>query len=88
MRFRLLGGGEGTDARPDAWVSDGMRDSIRKASKAFNVAVISERSIGQMKSLLQLDGCWYAGQHGFEIQGAAGTDVDYRVAEVCSIVPG
>lgn len=58
------------------------RETVRKAAQALPTAVFSGLPIGEVKDQLKLAEPWYAGSHGFEIEGAEGTGVDYRVAAV------
>ncbi len=52
-----------------------MNDDIRKLlvllshNKKFKIAVISGRSLEDVKSKVSIDGIFYAGNHGLEIQG-------------------
>ena len=39
------------------------------SNKKFRIAIISGRSILQLKRLVSVDGVYYAGNHGFEISG-------------------
>ncbi|MEX0968634.1 MAG: trehalose-phosphatase [Bacteroidia bacterium] len=52
-----------------AIISDKMREQVRKAAAAFPVAIISGRDIFFIKEKVNLDGIFYAGSHGFEIEG-------------------
>ncbi len=48
-------------------VSEKLRTLSRKP--AFSVGVISGRSLGEIKSMVGIDGIYYAGNHGLEIEG-------------------
>ena len=56
--------------RPElAVLSDDMRDVLRKISKRYPIAIISGRSLADIKNLVEVKGICYAGNHGFEISG-------------------
>lgn len=56
----------------DAAISSETRDLLRGLSKKrrLKVAVISGRSLGDIKQLVAVDGIVYAGNHGMEMEGA------------------
>jgi trehalose-phosphatase len=56
--------------RPElAVLSEDMRDLIKRVSKRYITGIISGRSLADVKNLVQVEGIYYAGNHGFEISG-------------------
>jgi len=56
-----------------AILSEAMRDAVRRLSERCTVAIVSGRDLAMLQSLVRLDSVYYAGSHGFEIAGPAGT---------------
>ncbi|MDP3880144.1 MAG: trehalose-phosphatase [Dehalococcoidales bacterium] len=59
-------------SRPEqAILTPGVRDKLRALASrpAVSVGIISGRSLAEVKSLVAVDGIYYAGNHGFEIEG-------------------
>ena len=59
-------------SRPDkAILLPEVREKLRAlaAKPAFSVGIISGRSLSEVKSLVAVEGIYYAGNHGFEIEG-------------------
>lgn len=57
-------------AHPDlAVMSDEMRDTLERLSKFYTIAIISGRDRPNVESFVNLKGIFYAGSHGFDIQG-------------------
>lgn len=56
----------------DAVLSPGVRDKLSALARKpdFSVGIISGRSMAELKSLVSIDGIYYAGNHGMEIEGA------------------
>jgi len=52
-----------------ALLSAEMRELLRKLSKKYPLAVVSGRSLKDVKNLVKLDGIYYSGNHGFEVIG-------------------
>lgn len=71
-------------ADPDrAIICDDTRDAVRALSKRYTTAIVSGRSLAKVRSLVAIDHLIYAGSHGFDIQGPAGTPTQHTVgAEV------
>lgn len=69
--------------RPELAVfSAEMRDTVRQLAESLPVAVISGRELHDVKRLVGIDSIYYAGSHGFEIEGPGGWHLDSRqVAE-------
>ncbi|HTY81395.1 MAG TPA: trehalose-phosphatase, partial [Dehalococcoidales bacterium] len=55
----------------DALLPETVRQKLRALSQKekVSVGVITGRQMAELKSLVQLDGIYYAGQHGLEIDG-------------------
>ena len=59
-------------SRPEeAVLSPEIREKLRALTEksAFSVGIISGRSLSEVKSLVEIDGIYYAGNHGLEIEG-------------------
>ncbi len=68
-------------ARPDLAVLDeAMRDRVRRLAARCPVAVISGRSLTDIRASVGLDALHYAGSHGFEIGGSGGWTKSYGPA--------
>jgi len=50
-----------------AILSDELRRILKKLSHAYDMAIVSGRSVVELMSLVDIPGIWYAGNHGFEI---------------------
>ncbi|TET25449.1 MAG: trehalose-phosphatase [Dehalococcoidia bacterium] len=58
--------------RPDeAFLSAETRDKLRALAKkpAFKVGIISGRPLGEVKAMVGVEGIYYAGNHGLELEG-------------------
>lgn len=59
--------------RPElARLSEPMRETVRELARRVPVAVISGRDLGDVRGLVAIDGIFYAGSHGFEIDAPSG----------------
>jgi trehalose 6-phosphate phosphatase len=57
-------------ARPElAILSSEMRETIQELSKVCLVAIISGRARSDVENMVKIPGLYYAGSHGFDIQG-------------------
>ncbi len=57
---------------PDAaFMSQDMRDAVRRVSELFPSAIISGRGREKVEQFVQLGGLFYAGSHGMDIVGPA-----------------
>lgn len=63
----------------DAYLSESMKTMLMKLSNQCTVAVISGRGLGDIKSRIGIKGIYYAGSHGFEIEGP-GIKMEYEPA--------
>ena len=52
-----------------AILSDEMRQTLIDLKKQFTVAVVSGRDLGDVKKRVGVEGIFYAGSHGFDIEG-------------------
>jgi trehalose-phosphatase len=65
--------------RPDqALLSSDMRQTISDLARCCPVAIVSGRDHADVQRLVQLDGIFYAGSHGFEIAGPHGMHIEYE----------
>jgi trehalose-phosphatase len=62
----------------DAVLSGKMKTVLREVAKRYSVAVVSGRDLRDVQKLVDLDGIFYAGSHGFEITGP---NIYYQYAE-------
>ncbi len=62
----------------DAVLSEPMRASVRSLAARCTVAVVSGRDLRNVRSLVGIEGIFYAGSHGFEIAGPAGWRAGYE----------
>jgi len=59
-------------SRPEeAILSPEVREKLRTLTEkpAFSVGIISGRSLSEVKSLVEIEGIYYAGNHGLELEG-------------------
>lgn len=69
-------------ARPDlATLSDSMRTCLRKVAQHFTTAIVSGRQLADVQQLVNLDDLYFAGNHGFEIEGPHHTQISDRIGE-------
>lgn len=65
--------------RPElAIMSEEMRSVVHELADLCTTAVISGRSRTKVYDLVNLDRIFYAGSHGFDIQGPHGSRIQYR----------
>lgn len=60
----------------DALLSEEMRNTVAELARRHTVAIISGRDLEDVRSLVKLDGIYYAGSHGFDISGPDGRRVE------------
>ncbi|HEX9122047.1 MAG TPA: trehalose-phosphatase, partial [Actinomycetota bacterium] len=53
----------------DAVLSPETRDAVRNLAERCTVAVVSGRDLADVRTMVGVDGIWYAGSHGFDIAG-------------------
>ena len=68
-----------------AVISDAMRNAVKKVADKIPVAMISGRDITYIQKNVNLDGIYYAGSHGFEIEGP--DDFRYELEEAEELLP-
>lgn len=56
----------------DAVLSENMKEALRALTLHFPVAVVSGRDLRDVQQLVQLDNVYYAGSHGYHIEGPNG----------------
>ena len=57
-----------------AFLAQEMRAAVDRLSRSCTVAIVSGRDLAMLQSLVGLDTVYYAGSHGFEIAGPAGSE--------------
>lgn len=68
-------------ARPeDARLSECVRESLRSLANRWPTFVISGRGLDDVRERIGIEALWYAGSHGFDIAGPAGSGVRRVVA--------
>jgi len=69
-------------ATPDlAVLSDEMRDSLKRTADCYTTALISGRELSNLLKMVAIDGLYYAGNHGFEIEGPHHSKIKTRKGE-------
>lgn len=68
-----------------AFLSDEMRQKLKEASKVVSIAIVSGRDLRFIKEKVDLEELFYAGSHGFEIEGP--DDFHYEIKESKEILP-
>ncbi len=62
----------------DALISAEMRRTVQKLAGVCPVAVVSGRDLRDVRQMAGIDGIAYAGSHGFDIEGPAGGNLEFR----------
>ncbi|MEM8618792.1 MAG: trehalose-phosphatase [Actinomycetota bacterium] len=61
-------------ARPeDAVLGEGMRKALTALASTATVAVVSGRDLDDVAAMVDIDGLWYAGSHGWQVRSPDGT---------------
>lgn len=68
-----------------AFLKDEMRNMLKQAAKVLPIAIVSGRDIKFIQQQVNLEELFYAGSHGFEIEGPG--DFYYEVDESQEILP-
>jgi len=69
-------------ARPElAILADDMRRTLRALARHTVVGIISGRDLSDLRQRVGLDELYYAGSHGFDIEGPAPLRITHQVAE-------
>ena len=69
----------------NALLSEEMHATLKSASEDVPVAVVSGRDISFIKEKVNLDNVFYAGSHGYQIEGPDG--FEYKLKESSEILP-
>ncbi len=69
------------DTPAQAVLSREMRDIVRCLSDRCITAVVSGRAREEVRERVGLDNLFYAGTHGYDIAGPAGTDIRHQVGQ-------
>lgn len=68
--------------RPDlAVLSDAMRDTLSRLGHHCTLAIISGRARADVHKLVAIENIYYAGNHGFEIEGPHQSEIKYEVGQ-------
>jgi alpha,alpha-trehalase len=71
-------------SRPeDAVLSSGMRNTLKRLARQCTTAIISGRGLADIKSRSNIEGFYYAGSHGFEIEGPDNLTLEQEKAKKC-----
>ncbi|WP_330180141.1 trehalose-phosphatase [Nocardia sp. NBC_01503] len=63
-----------------ATLVDGAADVLRRLARTCPVAIVSGRDLTDLRARVGVEGIWYAGCHGFELQAPDGTEQLHEVA--------
>ena len=69
------------DTPAQAVLSEEMRATVRRLGDRWATAVISGRSRADVQERVRLDNLFYAGTHGFDIVGPAGSGIRHQVGQ-------
>ncbi|HDL10253.1 MAG TPA: trehalose-phosphatase [Candidatus Omnitrophica bacterium] len=73
--------------RPElAVLSSEMYDLLTALSKKFLVAIVSGRSREDVEKLVELDGIFYAGSHGFDIKGPGFSKTQEEAEDIIPVI--
>lgn len=56
-----------------------MRSALEQVARRWHTAIISGRSLEDVRRLAGIEGLVYAGNHGLEIEGPPGSGISYRL---------
>ncbi len=62
----------------DARISEAMRATVAALSRHYPVALVSGRDLPVLKGFARLEGVYYAGSHGFDIEGPGGRSFQHE----------
>lgn len=62
----------------DAVLSDSMRHTLYRLSALCELAIISGRDLADVRKRVGIKGIWYAGSHGFDIEGPDAQHTQYQ----------
>ena len=67
---------------PDkAIIAENTRGVINQLAESFDTAIVTGRSLNKIQDLMKLENCYYAGSHGWDIQGPKGSEIRKRIGE-------
>lgn len=66
-----------------AFISEEMRQTIYTLSQQIPVTIVSGRNRNNIQDLVNLKNLYYIGNHGFDIEGPAGSGIHYEVGHEC-----
>jgi len=67
--------------RPElALLPEPMRETVRRLARRATVAVISGRELADVRRLVGIDGIFYSGSHGYQIEGPGGWRLELEQA--------
>jgi trehalose 6-phosphate phosphatase len=69
----------------DARLSEAMRATLRALAGRYPVSIVSGRDLPVLQGFVRLEGVYYAGSHGFDIQGPDGRA--FQVEEAKALLP-
>lgn len=69
------------DTPGQAVLSEEMRETVRRLGDRCVTAVVSGRARADVQERVRLDNLFYAGTHGFDIVGPAGSGIHYQVGQ-------
>ena len=69
------------DTPAQAVLSEGMRATVRRLGDCCVTAVVSGRAREDVQERVRLDNLFYAGTHGFDIVGPAGSGIHHQVGQ-------
>jgi len=64
----------------DAKLSDDMKEAVKQLTQHFPVAIVSGRDLKDIQQLVQLKNIYYAGSHGYHIEGPDGVYMENEKA--------
>ncbi|MCD6539715.1 MAG: trehalose-phosphatase [Candidatus Omnitrophica bacterium] len=74
--------------KPDlAKLDEGMHSLLKEVSKKFKLAIVSGRPIEEIKSLVGIKDIFYAGNHGFKIEGPDFNFIFPQAEKMISLIP-
>ena len=69
------------DTPAQAVLSEAMRETLRRLGDRCVTGVVSGRALEDVRELVGLDNLFYAGTHGFDIVGPAGSGIRHQVGQ-------
>lgn len=69
------------DTPAQAVLSEAMRETLRRLGDRCVTAVVSGRALDDVQERVGLDHLFYAGSHGFDIVGPAGSGIRHQVGQ-------